>query len=89
MVKKGDFICVEKMEEKVGATVKVEKVLLLADGKSTRVGTPYLTGESVEVKVVKTALSDKVHTFKMKSKKRYKRSKGHRQPYTEIQILKV
>ncbi|MEK9132863.1 MAG: 50S ribosomal protein L21 [Patescibacteria group bacterium] len=88
IAREGDVLRVEKIETEGKETVLVNKVLLLAD-KETDVGTPYLSGKSVELKVLSTGLGDKTVQFKMKSKKRYKRLKGHRQPYSDVKVLKI
>ncbi len=84
-----DILRVEKFPEAEGKIVKIDKVLLKFDGKTTHIGTPFLSGAMVELKVVKTGLGDKVHTFKMKAKKRYKRLKGHRQLFSEVEVVKI
>lgn len=89
MIKETDTLRVDKMPEEAGKTVSLSKVLLISGSKETKIGAPYLSGASVDVKVVKTGLNKKDITFKMKSKKRYKRHIGHREPYTEIEILKI
>ncbi|MBI2638405.1 50S ribosomal protein L21 [Candidatus Peregrinibacteria bacterium] len=88
-VKEKDILRVEKLAATEGKTVKIEKVLLKVDDKTTQIGTPFLAGAYAEIKVLKAGLGDKVRTFKMKAKKRYKRLKGHRQPFSEIEIVKI
>lgn len=88
-VREKEILRIEKSETPEGKTAKVEKVLLKTDGKATHIGTPFLEGASVEIKVLKTGLGEKVRTFKMKAKKRYKRLKGHRQPFSEVEIVKI
>lgn len=88
-VKEKDVLRVEKLGEAEGKTVKADKVLLRTDGKTTHIGTPFLSGVTVELKVLKNGLGDKVHTFKMKAKKRYKRLKGHRQLFSEVEVIKI
>lgn len=77
-------------EKQVIVTEKVEpetaKVILVSDGTTTHVGTPFLEKAKVELKILKTAKDDKVITFKMKSKKRYKRLKGHRQVLCDMLV---
>ncbi|MCU0453647.1 MAG: 50S ribosomal protein L21 [Bacteroidetes bacterium] len=73
----------------VGATVKFDKVLLKSDEAETTVGSPYLTGSFVEAKVLKHAKDDKVTVFKKKKRKGYKVLRGHRQNYTQVEIVKV
>lgn len=89
MVKETDTLLVDKMPEEAGKTAEIKKVLLLSDSKETKIGTPYLSNASVGVKIVKTGLGEKDIIFKMKSKKRYKRHIGHREPYSEIEIVKI
>jgi large subunit ribosomal protein L21 len=88
-VAKADKILVPKLESEVGAKVKFDKVLLLGDEKQTKLGTPYLSGASIEAKVLSHMKDDKVEVFKKKKRKGYRLHKGHRQQYTEIEITKV
>ena len=89
LVKEKDYLRLEKLGIEEGKTTSINKVLLVSSDSATKVGTPYLPSATVELKVLKTALGDKVITFKMKSKKRYKRSKNHRQPFTDAQVLSI
>ena len=89
MVRAGDVIRVEKIPVENGSAFKADKVLLTSDGTSTKVGTPYLAKASVDLKILSAGLNEKVITFKMKAKKRYKRSKNWRQPYTEVEVTKI
>ena len=73
----------------VTGVVKFEKVLLVGDEKQTTLGTPYISGASIEAKVLSHMKDEKVHVFKKKKRKGYKVLRGHRQQYTEIEITKV
>lgn len=89
LVKEGDVIRVEKLEKPVGETFAFDKVLLFSkDGKSVEMGTPFLSNK-VEGKVKEQGKADKIRVFKFKAKKNYKRTYGHRQPYTEVEIMKI
>ena len=88
-VAKADKIFVPLLESKIGSKVTFDKVLLVGDDKQTRLGTPYLSGASIEAKVLSHVKDDKVLVFKKKKRKGYKVLKGHRQQYTEIEITKV
>ena len=88
-VTKDDKIFVPLIESKVGSKITFEKVLLLGDEKQTKLGTPYLSGATIEAKVLGHVLDDKVSVFKKKKRKGYKVHRGHRQQYTEIEITKV
>lgn len=89
MVKENDVLRVEKIDAEEGKSTKSDKVLLTAHEGSVKVGTPYLKGASVEMKVLKSGMGDKVIVFKMKAKKRYRKLRGHRQPFTEVKIQKI
>lgn len=84
-----DKITVPLLESKVGSKLKFEKVLLVGDDKQTKLGTPYISGASIEAKVLGHVKDDKVSVFKKKKRKGYKVFRGHRQNYTEIEITKV
>jgi len=84
-----DKLKIEKLEVAEGAEVVFDNVLLVENGKDLTIGEPLIKGATVTAKVLKQAKADKVMTFKYKSKKRYKVKKGHRQQYTEVEILDV
>lgn len=77
---------VPRMRAAVGDKIKVENVLLLADGSRVEVGRPYLEGKSLEAEVLRHGRERKVIVFKKKRRKKYRRKKGHRQPFTEIVV---
>ncbi len=85
-VAEGDVIYVEKLEADAGETVTFDKVLCVADGESVNVGTPIVAGATVTAKVEKNGKSAKVRVYKMKPKKGYRRTQGHRQPYTKLTV---
>lgn len=88
-VTEGDVIFVEKLDVEEGAEVTLDKVLMAGEGDAVKVGTPVVEGATVTAKVVKNGKSKKVVVFKMKRKKNYRRKKGHRQPYTKLEIKAV
>jgi large subunit ribosomal protein L21 len=90
-VSKGDTLRVPlQSENKEGDTISFGNVLLVSnDGKDTRMGMPYISGASVEAKVLSHGKADKVRVFKMKHRKRYRRTQGHRQSYTEVEVTKL
>ncbi len=89
-IQKGDILKVDKLKEaKEGDKVKIDEVLLKSDGSKTDIGTPYISGSSVELKVVEHGKMDKIKVFKKKAKKRYERTYGHRQQYTEVEVVVV
>jgi large subunit ribosomal protein L21 len=89
-VSKKDVIDVELLGVKPEAEVKLDRVLLISDGKKdVRVGTPYLKGAHVTAKVVGNVKDDKVTSFKYKNKTNYHRMIGHRQNFTRIEITDI
>ena len=85
-VAEGDVIFVEKLDVEAGESVKFDRVLAVIDEENTVFGAPVIEGASVSANVVKNGKSKKVRVYKMKPKKGYRRTQGHRQPYTKDQI---
>jgi large subunit ribosomal protein L21 len=85
LVNSGDKILVEKLAGEAGATITFDKVLF-ADGN---VGKPYISGATVQGKVLKQGKGDKIHVLKYKPKSKYRRKIGARQAYTEVEIIKA
>lgn len=85
----GQKIQVEKLNAKEGDSFKFDKVLLVTDGDNVEIGLPHLNGAVVEAKVLKQGRGEKKIVFKYHSKTRYRKRKGHRQEYTELEIVKI
>ncbi|MEK7711952.1 MAG: 50S ribosomal protein L21 [Pseudomonadota bacterium] len=85
----GDVLRVEKLEIPEGSAVSLDKVLMVADGDSVRVGTPNLAGSAVTATVKAHGRGDKIRIFKFRRRKHYRKSQGHRQHYTEIEITAI
>lgn len=85
-VQKGETLRVEKIPGEVGSKVTLDKVLMLADGENIRVGQPLLEKAAVQASIVEQDKAKKILVFKYKRRKRYRRRKGHRQPFTAIRI---
>lgn len=77
---------IEKLEGKEGDKVAFSEVLLLADNGNVKIGKPFIAGAKVEGEIVKQARSRKVIVFKYHSKARVRKTKGHRQHFTEVKI---
>lgn len=88
-VEKGLTLDVELLEKKEGESIDFDYVLLINDGKDTKVGTPNVNGASVSAKVIAHKRGDKIIVFKMKAKKRYQKKQGHRQELTTIEITDI
>ena len=85
-VKEGDIIFVEKLGVEAEETVTFDQVLAVVDGENSKFGAPVVAGASVEAKVLKNGKGKKINILTYKPKKGYMRRKGHRQPYTKVQI---
>lgn len=88
-VEEGIQIRIPKIDGSVGDKVTLDKVLLLSDGKTPIIGTPYVENASVEAEVTDQAKDDKVTVFKFKRRTKYRRTKGHRQQFSELRITKI
>ena len=85
-VASGEKLKVELLTADVGAVIQFEQVLALGEGESVTVGAPFVAGAAVNATVVGHGRGDKVHIFKMRRRKHYKKSQGHRQSFTEVRI---
>ena len=88
-VTKGDVVFFEKLDVEEGKKVTFDKVVLVSDGKKVEVGAPYVKGVKVEGKVVAHGKAKKILVYKYKAKKNYRRTQGHRQPYTKVEITSI
>lgn len=85
----GDKLKIEKLPADVGSEVTLEQVLALGEGDSLKVGAPLVAGAAVKATVVSHGVGEKISIFKLRRRKHYKKSQGHRQPYTEIEITGI
>jgi large subunit ribosomal protein L21 len=81
-VAEGDVVFFEKLNSEAGDTVKFDNVVLVSDDKKVK-------GVSVEGTVVANGKAKKVLVYKYKAKKNYRRTQGHRQPYTKVEIKSI
>ena len=88
-VAEGDVVFIEKLDTDAGESVKFDKVLAVIDGENAVFGKPVIEGATVTANVVKNGRSPKIRVYKMKPKKNYRRTQGHRQPYTKVQISAI
>ncbi|MBM3257626.1 MAG: 50S ribosomal protein L21 [Candidatus Nealsonbacteria bacterium] len=89
LVSPGNKIKIEKLQKKEGTEISFSDVLLVEKNKKVEIGMPYLKGVKVLGKVLRHGKAKKVIAFKYKAKKRYKTKKGHRQPFTEVEITQI
>lgn len=88
VVKEGEHMKIEKItgEFKEGDKITFDKVLLVDNGKDTTVGTPYIKGAKVSATLEEIGRHKKINVIKFKSKSRYFKKRGHRQPYFKVVI---
>jgi large subunit ribosomal protein L21 len=85
-VESGAKLRVEALTAEVGANVSFEQVLLVGAGEGVKVGAPFVSGALVKATVVGHGRDEKVRIFKLRRRKHYQKSQGHRQSYTEVRI---
>ena len=83
-VSEGDTLFVEKIEAEEGSAVTFDQVLMVGEGEDVKVGAPTVAGATVEANIVKNGKAKKIYVFKNERKK-----KGHRQPFTKVEITKI
>ena len=88
-VAEGDVVFFEKLDTEEGKKVTFDKVILVSEEGKVQVGAPYVKGVSVEGTVVANGKAKKVLVYKYKAKKNYRRTQGHRQPYTKVEITGI
>jgi large subunit ribosomal protein L21 len=85
-VESGAKLRVESLAADVGAAVSFDQVLLVGNGDSVKLGAPLLSGALVKATVLGHGRGDKVKIFKLRRRKHYQKTQGHRQNYTEVRI---
>jgi large subunit ribosomal protein L21 len=85
----GEKIKVEQIPADIGQEIILDQVLMVGVGESVKVGAPLVAGATVKAKVLRQARADKVMIFKMRRRKHYRKTQGHRQNFTEIEISAI
>jgi large subunit ribosomal protein L21 len=88
-VEPGAAVWVEKLAGQVGDEVTLPEVLLVGGEGTTRIGSPTVEGARVVATITGQGRGEKITTFKMKRRKRYRRKIGHRQDYTQIRVERI
>ena len=88
-VAEGDTLFIEKLPVEAGDAVTFDQVLAVVDGENSKFGKPMVAGATVEGKVIKNGKGKKIVVFKYRPKKDSKSIRGHRQPYTKVEITKI
>ena len=89
LVSPGDKVKIEKLDKEEGKEINFTDVLLLEKNNKLEIGDPKVKGAKVIAKLIKQDKAKKIIILKYKPKTRYKKKTGHRQPFTEIEILKI
>ena len=88
-VSEGDTLFIEKLDVNAGDAVVFDQVLAIVDGENTKFGTPVVEGAKVDAKVVKNGKGKKLNIITYRPKKGSMVRKGHRQPYTKVEITAI
>ena len=85
----GDSVRVEKLPGEPGDVVDLPQVLMVADGEQVAVGSPTIDGASVKAEILSHGRDKKIRVFKMKRRKKYRRTQGHRQSFTQLRVTDI
>ncbi|MEX1197340.1 MAG: 50S ribosomal protein L21 [Pseudohongiellaceae bacterium] len=88
-VEEGEVLKLEKLEAATGETVSFDKVLMVGEGESVKIGEPYVKGGKVTAEVVTQGRGDKVRIIKFRRRKHSRKTQGHRQWFTEVKITGI
>ena len=88
-VEEGRYVDVELLDGEKDSKVVFDKIVMIVNGKKSKVGQPYVAGASVEGVVVKHDRAKKIIVFKQRPKKGYRKKQGHRQEFTRVMISKI
>ena len=88
-VEEGRYLDVELLDAEQDAKIVFDKVVMVVNGKKSKVGQPYVSGASVEGTVMKHDKAKKVIVYKQRPKKGYRKKQGHRQQFTRVMISKI
>ncbi len=88
-VEEGKYVDIELLEAKEGDAVSLDKIVMIVDGKNSKVGQPYVKGAKIEGKLIKNDKDKKVVVYKMRRKKGYRRKNGHRQQFSRLMVENI
>ena len=88
-VTEGEVLILEKLDAAMGEEITFDKVLLVGEGDSVRIGTPYVEGGQVTAEVMQQGRGQKVTIIKFNRRKNYRRKQGHRQLFTQVRIKDI
>ncbi len=85
----GEKLKVEQIPADIGSEITLDQVLAVGSGDTIKFGAPLVAGATVQATVLAQGRHDKVKIFKMRRRKHYQKRMGHRQNYTELQIVSI
>lgn len=88
-VEEGRYLDVELLDGKKDSKIVFDKVVMIVNGKKSKVGQPYVAGASAEGTIVKHDKEKKIIVYKQRPKKGYRKKQGHRQGFTRVMISKI
>ena len=88
-VVEGEILKLEKLEVATGEQISFDKVLMVGEGESVKIGAPYVTGSKVTAEVVAQGRADKVRIIKFRRRKHHLKHQGHRQWFTAVKITGI
>jgi large subunit ribosomal protein L21 len=88
-VEEGEILRLEKLEAATGEEVSFDNILMVGEGESVKIGTPYVEGSKVTAEVVKQGRANKVTIIKFNRRKHSRKQQGHRQWFTEVKITGI
>jgi len=88
-VSAGEKLKIEQIPADIGSEILLDQVLMVGDGKAVKLGTPLLSDAAVKARVLGHGRGEKVRIFKLRRRKHFRKSQGHRQNYTEIEIVGI
>ena len=88
-LEEGRYVDIELLDAKENDKVTFDKIVMLVNGKKSKVGQPYVEGALVEGSIVKNDKAKKIIVFKQRPKKGYRKKQGHRQQYSRVMINKI
>ena len=89
LIKEGEKIKIPFIDQKIGSKLVFDSVMFLDDGKTKKIGNPYIKTFSIDAKIIAHGKDKKIVVFKKKRRKGYQKKNGHRQNYTMVQVDKI
>ena len=88
-VTEGEILQLEKLDAGSGDEVTFDRILMVGEGESVKIGTPYVEGGQVTAKVLKQGRGSKIKIVKFNRRKHFHKTQGHRQSFTEVKITGI